>query len=127
MGTKRSILVVDDDVDSSQMVKMLLEKTGLYDVQVCNCGSEAFEIIKTKRPELALLDIMMPDADGTDIAEQVREDKSLAAIRIVFMTSLVSPKEVRENSVIGGHPFIAKPISAEMLLKRVKGIFEVGN
>ena len=127
MGTKRSILVVDDDVDASQMVKMLLEKTGLYDVQVCNRGSEAFEIIKTKRPELALLDIMMPDADGTDVAERVREDKSLAATRIVFMTSLVSPKEVRENSVIGGHPFISKPVSAEMLLKRVKGIFETGN
>ncbi|MFA5168687.1 MAG: response regulator, partial [Candidatus Omnitrophota bacterium] len=77
--------------------------------------------------ELVLLDIMMPDADGTDIADQIQKDKSLASTRIVFMTSLVSRKEVLKNSVIGGHPFISKPISGETLLQRVKGLLEIGN
>ena len=118
---------MDDDVDASQMVKMLLEKTGLYAVNVCNRGSEAFKIIQDTRPELVLLDIMMPDADGTDIAGRIQKDKSLALTRIVFMTSLVSQNEVLKHSVIGGHPFISKPISGEILLKRVKGFFEIGN
>ena len=127
MGHKRSILVVDDDVDASQMAKMILEKTGLYAVSVCNRGSEAFKIIQTTRPELVLLDIMMPDADGTDIADQIQKDKSLAFARVVFMTSLVSQQEVSKSSVIGGHPFISKPISGEVLLERVKGFFSIGN
>ncbi len=72
-----------------------------------------------------LLDITMPDADGDEIADQIRTDRSLRAVRVAFMTSLVSPEEAQGNSLIGGHPFIAKPVSAEILLKRVKGFFEV--
>ena len=125
MEQKRSILIVDDDVDVSQMVKMILEKTGLYAVSICNRGNEAFKIIQDTRPELVLLDIMMPDADGTDIADRVQKDKSLALTRIVFMTALVSQTEVLKNSVIGGYPFISKPISDETLLQRVKGFFEI--
>ena len=127
MGRKRSILVVDDDVDASQMVKMILEKTGLYTVNVCNRGSEALKILQDTHPELVLLDLMMPDADGTEIAQQIQGDKSLALTQIVFMTSLVSQKEVSKNSVIGGHPFISKPISGEALLERVRGFFEIEN
>ncbi len=124
---KKSILVVDDNVSVCQMVKMILEKTGLYLVSICNRGSEAFKIIKETQPELVLLDIVMPDADGTDIADQIQKDKSLALIRVVFMTSLVSQKEASKNDMIGGHPFICKPINGETLLVRVKGFFEVGN
>lgn len=127
MESKRSILIVDDDVDSSQMTKMILEKTGLYAVNICNRGSEAFKIIQDTRPELVLLDVMMPDADGTEIAAQIRKDRSLEAIRVVFMTSLISQKEADEGSVIGGHPFIPKPVGAEILLERVKGFFKVGH
>ncbi len=123
MGQKRSILIVDDEVDTSQMVKMLLEKTGLYTVSVCNRGSTALGVIRSLRPELVLLDIVMPDADGTDIADQIKKDKSLALTRIVFMTSLVSRDEVQRTSMIGGHPFIAKPISAEILVEQVNGFF----
>ena len=127
MEQKRSILIVDDDVDASQMVKMILEKTGLYAVSICNRGSEAFKIIQDTRPELVLLDIMMPDADGTDIADRIQKDKTLVLTKVVFMTSLVSQKEVLKHSVIGGHPFISKPISSENLLRQVKGFFEIGN
>lgn len=124
MGSKRSILIVDDDVDAGQMAKMILEQTGLYEVSVCNRGSAAFKIIQETRPELVLLDIVMPDADGTDIAAQIRDDKSLGAIRVVFMTSLVSKEEMPKSSLIGGYPFISKPISGETLLWHVKGSFE---
>lgn len=126
MGQKRSILIVDDDVDASQMTKMILEKTGLYTVNVCNRGSEAVKLVRATRPELLLLDVMMPDADGTDVADQIQQDKSLATTRIVFMTSLVSQAEAIKNPTIGGHPFISKPVSGEILLQRVKGFFEIG-
>lgn len=126
MERKRSILIVDDELDMSQMTKMLLEKTGLYAVRVCNRGREAYRMTQELRPDLVLLDIMMPDADGADIARQIREDASLKATQVVFMTSLISQQETRDHSLIGGHFFISKPISGEALLQRVKGFFEIG-
>ncbi|MFH0986156.1 MAG: response regulator [Candidatus Omnitrophota bacterium] len=127
MQKKRSVLIVDDDVASSQMEKMILEQTGLYSVNVCNRGSDAFKVIQTTQPELVLLDVMMPDVDGTEIAERVQKDKSLAFIQIVFMTALASPQDVGRGSLIGGRPFIPKPISSESFLKRVNGFFKVEN
>jgi DNA-binding response OmpR family regulator len=127
MEFKRSILIVDDDVDSSRMTKLILEKTGLYAVNVCNRGRDAFKVVQTTRPELVLLDIVMPDADGAEIADQIHKDKLLESTRVVFMTSLVSQKEVHEGSMIGGHPFIPKPVSGEILLERIKGFFEIGH
>lgn len=127
MQKKRSVLIVDDDVSSSQMEKMLLEKTGLYTVNICNRGSDAFEVIQTTRPELVLLDVMMPDMDGTEIARKIQEDKSLGSIKIVFMTALASPADVGGESLIGGHPFIPKPISSESFLQRVNGFFKIEN
>jgi PleD family two-component response regulator len=127
MQKKRSVLIVDDDVSSSQMEKVILEQTGLYAVTVCNRGSEAFEVIQATRPELVLLDIMMPDVDGTEIARRVQQDKSLEITQIVFMTALVSQEDVGGGALIGGHPFIPKPISSESLLKRVSGFFKVEN
>ena len=127
MGKKRSILIVDDDVDASQMAKMLLDQTGLYAVSICNQGSEAFEVIRNTQPELVLLDVMMPGADGPDIAARIRKERSLAGTQVVFMTSLVSEEEVHKHSTIGGHPFISKPIIRETFLHQVKGFFELEN
>ena len=126
MEPKRTILLVDDDVDISQLVKMMLEKTGLYTVSVCNSPTEAFKVIQTTRPELVLLDVMMPDVDGPEIAERIRGDASLKTMRVAFMTSLVSQTELGGNPMIGGHPFISKPINRDILLQRVKGFFETG-
>ena len=127
MEQKRSILIVDDDVDVSQMTRMRLEQTGLYAVRVCNRGSEALAVIRKTRPDMVLLDIVMPDADGTEIARQIKEDKSLAGIRVVFMTSLVEEGELDRSSLIGGFPFSSKPVTGEALLKSVKGFFELGH
>lgn len=127
MGQKKSILIVDDDVDVSQMTRMRLEQTGLYTVRVCNRGSEALSVLRETQPDMVLLDIVMPDADGTDIARQIKEDSSLEHIRIVFMTSLVEEEETDRSSMIGGYPFIAKPITGETLLKSVKEFLELGN
>ncbi len=127
MGQKKSIVVVDDDVDVSQMTRMRLEQTGLYTVRVCNRGSEALAVVRETRPDMVLLDIVMPDADGTEVARQINEDESLAGIRVVFMTSLVEEGELDRSALIGGYPFISKPVTGEALLKSVKEFFELGH
>ena len=127
MGQKKSIVVVDDDVDVSQMTRMRLEQTGLYTVRVCHRGSEALAVVRETRPDMVLLDIVMPDADGTEVARQINEDESLAGIRVVFMTSLVEEGELDRSALIGGYPFISKPVTGEALLKSVKEFFELGH
>lgn len=127
MVQRRTILIVDDDVDASRMAKMILEESGFFSVNVCNLGSHALQVLRETKPELVLLDIMMPDADGAELAAQIQKDKTLGAVRIAFMTSLVSQEEILSSSVIGGHPYISKPISGEKLLRQIKDIFKIGH
>ncbi len=120
MGQKKRIVIVDDDVSLSGMAKAVLEKVGHYEVEVCNRSSEALEVIRGKKPDLILLDVMMPEIDGPEIASKLREDKALSAIPVIFLTSLVSQSEASHESSIGGYPFIAKPVAGEELVKRVR-------
>lgn len=118
MGGKKRIVIIDDDVSLSSMSKVMLEEIGHYEVEVCNRGAEALEVIRAKKPDLILLDVVMPDVDGPEVAGQLRADRELSAIPVIFMTSLVSSEEAHEPA-IGGYPFISKPISGEALVKRV--------
>jgi DNA-binding response OmpR family regulator len=120
MGQKKLILIVDDDVSLSGMAKAMLEKVGHYEVEVCNRGEEALEVIGKKKPDLILLDVVMPGVDGPEIAGKLRADKALSAIPVIFLTSLVSHAEAAHETTIGGYPFIAKPVAGEDLVKRVR-------
>jgi DNA-binding response OmpR family regulator len=124
MGQKKRIVIVDDDVSLSGMAKAVLEKVGRYEVEVCNRSSEALEVIRKKKPDLILLDVMMPRVDGPEIASKLREDKALSAIPVIFLTSLVNQAEASHESSIGGYPFIAKPVAGEELVKRVRDLLK---
>lgn len=121
MKHKKTILMVDDDVDFTKMAKMLLEKTGLYEVGVCNESTAAVEWIRGWKPDLILLDVVMPNVDGGEIAAILQKDKDLCSIPLVFMTSLMTAEEAAQNPLIAKHRFISKPISGQTLLDRVRG------
>lgn len=127
MKKKRSVIVVDDEGDFTEMVKLLLEKTGLFEVGVCNYGVHALEMIREWKPDLILLDIMMPGMDGTEIAAKLRQDKELCSIPVIFTTSLLTASEAARNPLIANYPFIAKPIGGGALVKRVMEFFKIGN
>lgn len=120
---KKLIVVVDDDVEFTGMAKILLERTGLFDVGVCNRGDVAIEMIREWKPDLVLLDIIMPGMDGTEIASVLRKDKELNSVPVIFSTSLVTKEEASEHPVIGNYPFISKPISGAALVKRIREFF----
>ena len=108
--TKKRILIVDDDVTAARMLKLSLERTGAYEVRDVHRGTEALPAAQQFRPDLVLLDVCMPDADGGDVAFLLSSDANLRATPIVFLTSLVSEHETEETSnLIGGYPFLAKP------------------
>lgn len=114
---RKKILLVDDEEGFTRMVKLNLESIGKYTVRVVNKGSLALEAVRVFQPDLILLDIMMPDMPGSDVAAALREDTSGKEVPIVFLTALVTKKETEDTcSEISGYPFIAKPVNLNNLM-----------
>ena len=116
---KRRILIVDNDTNATHLVRILLEKTGQYLVLEENNSTKAYRSARIFRPDLILLDVIMPIRDGGEIAAQIRADPELQNTPIVFLTALVTPSEARAGVHIDGHPFLAKPINIQELIRTI--------
>jgi CheY-like chemotaxis protein len=91
----RRILIVDNDTDSTHLVKVLLEKTGRYQVLEENESTKAHLSARNFRPNLILIDVLMPDRDGGEIAAQIQADPELHNTPIIFLTALVTRAEAK--------------------------------
>ena len=118
----KRILVIDDEKDFTKMIKTSLETRGEYKVRTQNIPSRAIDTIRTFKPDLILLDIMMPGGiNGDEIARRIKDDEEIKDIPIVFLTAMLTEKEVVErDSIIGGYPFIAKPVKIEELIDYIE-------
>ncbi len=117
---KRRILIGDDDRDSTHLIKILLEKISHYLVLEENDAAKAHESGGDFRPDLILLDIMMPQIDRGDIAGQIDADPGLQRTPIIFLTALVTKAEAKAGLHIQGHPVLAKPIDIPELINRIE-------
>lgn len=118
---KKRILIVDDEAIVTRTLKLYLEGTGSYEVRTENEGTRALAAAKEFKPDLVLLDLIMPDTDGATVAAEIREDAALKDTPIVFLTALVSQKEVGPTGRdIGGHPFLAKPVDPEKVVEAIE-------
>ena len=117
---ERRILIVDDDRDSTHLLKILLEKTRGYIVLEENDAAKAHQSAHNFRPDLILLDIMMPWKDGGDVARQIDADPQLQRTPIIFLTGLVTKSEARAGLRIQGYPVLAKPIKIPDLINRLE-------
>jgi CheY-like chemotaxis protein len=119
VNEKRRILVVDNDTNATNLVRILLEKTGQYLVLEENRATMAHRSARIFRPDLILLDVVMPIRDGGEIAAQIRADPELQNTPIIFLTALVTPTEVKAGVHIDGHPFLAKPVNIQELISTI--------
>ncbi|PYL25107.1 MAG: hypothetical protein DMF44_03275, partial [Verrucomicrobia bacterium] len=108
---RRRILIVDNDPNTTHVVKVLLERTGRYLVLEENDATKAHQSAQNFRPDLILLDVVMPDTDGGEVAARIEADPELHNAPIVFLTALVTRAEARSGLNIQRHPFLAKPVS----------------
>ncbi len=117
MVEKKRILLVDDELAVTKALQRYLERTGRFDVRAENESAKALSTARAFRPHLILLDVFMPDMDGGEVAAHLAKDGALSGVPIVFLTGLVSSKEVDSiGKEIAGRPVLAKPVSAEDLL-----------
>jgi CheY-like chemotaxis protein len=117
---KRRILIVDDDADSTHLVKILLEKTGSYVVLEENDSAAAHQTARDFRPDVILLDIMMPERDGGEVEAEIEADAELRKTPIIFLTALVTEPEAKAGLRIDGHRSVAKPINIPELIDQIE-------
>jgi len=117
----KRILVVDDDHDVVEIVESWLKANG-YEVYTAYSGKEGLKRCKLLKPDAIILDIVMPDMDGSSVAEEIKEDPNTYEIPIIFLTGAVKSSEVPESHVVGGQYFLAKPFKGEDLLKMLRQV-----
>ena len=118
--TKRRILIVDDDANSTHLVKILLERSGPYLVLEENDPTKADQTAHSFKPDVILLDIVMPKMDGGELATQIEADRDLHDTPIIFLTALVTHSEAKSGLHVQGHPLIAKPINIPELIEAIE-------
>lgn len=121
MSDKKRLLLIDDEEPFTRIAKLNLEQSGRYEVRIENNPARALEVAREFRPDLILLDVIMPEMDGGEVAGQIREDASLKQVPLVYLTAAVSREELGgETGEIGGRKFIAKPVSLRSLLEVIE-------
>jgi two-component system alkaline phosphatase synthesis response regulator PhoP len=118
----KKILVVDDDPDIVEIVESWLT-TNKYEVYTAHSGAEGLGKCKLIRPDAVILDLMMPDMDGSTVAYEMKDDPNTSNIPVIFLTGAVKASEVPKSHKIGGQYFLAKPFKGEELLKMLEIVF----
>ena len=120
---KKRVLVIDDEPSLTRLLKFSLEQTGRYEVRAENHASHGLTAALEFRPDLVLLDVIMPDASGDEVAAQFQADQRLTRVPIVFLTAACSKMKEQKDHLIIGRPFIAKPVSVEALIESIEKHF----
>jgi DNA-binding response OmpR family regulator len=122
MPPKRQILVVDDEKDILKLVQYNLEKEG-YQVLTAKTGEEGFETARQSKPDLVILDLMLPGIDGLEVCKMLRADGAMKRVPILMLTAKGSETDQIVGLELGATDYIVKPFSVKVLLARVKNIF----
>jgi len=125
ISSKAKILCVDDDEDLLHINASILQSAGYQVVEACS-GHECLERVKAERPDLVLLDVMLPDASGLDLCKKIKEDPDLSGPYVI----LISGQEISSGSQIkgleiGADGYIARPVSGHELLARIQAILRI--
>jgi CheY-like chemotaxis protein len=119
----KKILLVDDEPGLTRLIKANLERTGRYQVRTENQGTQAIPAAREFRPDLILLDVMMPDMSGDDVAAALRDDPDLRGTPHIFLTAIVTRDETAgAGTQIGGHIFLAKPVKTAELVAAIEQV-----
>ena len=122
---KRKVLLIDDEEDFCFFVKLNLEKTGKFEVVTTTSGAKGLILALEEQPDLILLDIIMPEIDGGQVAEQLLESEKTKDIPVLFITAIASRQGVQSHEgTIGGRQFIAKPVIPEEIMEKINGVLE---
>ncbi len=116
---KKKILIVDDEEDVLEVLEKRLSEKG-YAVIKALAGEKALEMARSHQPDLIILDVMMPDLDGGEVADILQKDPATKNIPVMFLTCLLTKEEEKGRRIISGRYFLAKPYKPDELIKVIR-------
>jgi CheY-like chemotaxis protein len=117
--------VVDDCTDLVTIVRLLLENAG-FNVMCAYNGTQLFDGLKEQKPDLILLDIMMPQMDGLEVLTRLKENPDTASIPVILLSAMALDEDIREGYKFGADHYITKPFTGTQLLDGINLIFSGG-
>ena len=124
-GRVRKVLIVDDEPNIVTALEFLLRRSG-YDVRLATDGGQALQEVDAYRPDLVLLDVMMPVKSGYEVCQKMRERTDLAQVKIVMLSAKGSEAEVNKGLSLGADLYITKPFSTQELVATIDRLFAAG-
>ena len=122
---KRKVLVVDDDRDLVELIVDVLERDGRFETRTVNNGFDAGMMVKEYRPDLIVLDVMLPDINGKEVCQRVRNDSSLDEVKIICISGMVEEDKISELKAAGANDFLQKPFDTERLIDRLCALLDI--
>jgi DNA-binding response OmpR family regulator len=119
----KKILIVDDEPSIIVPLQFIMEQNG-YEILVAFSGEEAMEVVARHRPDLILLDIMLPVVDGFEVCQRVRENPDWKDIRIVLVTAVGTEADMTKGLDLGADAYVTKPFANADLIAKVKELLE---
>ncbi|MBW1870950.1 MAG: response regulator [Deltaproteobacteria bacterium] len=118
------ILVADDDLEIQKMVKAALQAVGA-EIIIADDGEQALEMLLVEKPNLVILDVMMPKLSGWEVAKYIREHSELKSIKILMLTGIGQQVNEATSPLVGADDFLDKPFTFEDLADRVRVLLDV--
>jgi len=122
---KRKVLVVDDDADLVDLIVDVLERDGRFETKTVNNGFDAGMMVKEYRPDLIVLDVMLPDINGKEVCLRVRSDSSLEMVKIICISGMVEEDKIADLKESGANDFLPKPFTSDVLIERICNQLEI--
>ena len=122
---KRKVLLVDDDAELVELMTKVLEEDGRFEVRIAGNGFDAGMMVKEYRPDLIVLDVMLPDINGKEVCHRVRADSTLEDVRILCISGMIEEDKVQELRLSGADDFLHKPFDIEELIDRMCSLLEI--
>jgi len=121
----KKILIADDEQNIVISLEFLMKREG-FEVSIANDGEEAVNMIRAQRPDLVLLDVMMPKKSGFEVCQEIKADPALQSVRILMLTAKGRDTEVAKGLALGADAYMTKPFSTKELVERVRSMLALG-
>lgn len=115
------VLVVEDEPNIVESLSFLMKREG-FDVQVAGDGTAALRLVERERPDLVVLDVMLPRRDGYDVCKAIRADRRLDGVRILMLSAKGRELDRRKGIALGADDYVTKPFSTRELIERVRAL-----
>lgn len=122
---KKKLLIVDDDAELIELMSEAFDRDGRFDIRTANNGFDAGMKVKEFRPDLVILDVMLPDINGKEVCQRVRSDESLDTVKIICISGMIEQDKVADLKEAGANDFIQKPFQVDRLIERSCDLLEI--